>query len=224
MGVNGFLLSVDIALSERLRREPELVAAITMKHTMGFRGGLGGDLRAELDAGLRESAPGCLWGWWPRPIRRWVLGRFLPGTTAPTPPDAEAPEDAEPEIPGTGDLLDLHKDWEVVHFLLTGESSGEGPYAGVAAAVLGGTEFGDDVGYGPARLISADEVRQIAEALEAAGRESFLARFDPAAMARANVYGGDAVEEEEAEDQLDALFVFYALAREQGREVLAWQA
>ena len=52
--------------------------------------------------------------------------------------------------------LNIDKDWHGLHFLLTGE-----PYPNetpLAKAILGGTEIGDDISFGPARYLTpADE-------------------------------------------------------------------
>ncbi|GIE77023.1 hypothetical protein Aph02nite_29730 [Actinoplanes philippinensis] len=83
--------------------------------------------------------------------------------------------------------LDLDKSWHAVHFLLAGSAWGLGD--GLAgAAVLGGDDIGEDGGYGPARLVSADRVRAIAEALDAVTDDALRARFDRSAMKAAEIY------------------------------------
>jgi hypothetical protein len=55
--------------------------------------------------------------------------------------------------------------------------------------MLGGTELGEDLGYGPARYFTADEVGAIASGLADAQLESAMrARFDPAKMVAAKIY------------------------------------
>jgi histidyl-tRNA synthetase len=56
------------------------------------------------------------------------------------------------------------------------------------AAILGGDEIGQDGGYGPARLLNPNTVRAVADALDALDVETLRARFDPAAMAAADIY------------------------------------
>lgn len=59
--------------------------------------------------------------------------------------------------------LDIDKAWHGIHFLLNGDPwKGEGP---LFNAVLGGTEFGDNISYGPARYLTPAQVRETAEAL-----------------------------------------------------------
>ena len=83
-------------------------------------------------------------------------------------------------------LLDLDKSWHGLHWLLTG--SPDPTAAPVSAAICGGEEVGEDLGYGPPRLLSPDAVQSVAVALGAIDVESLKARLDPAAMAQAEVY------------------------------------
>jgi hypothetical protein len=56
--------------------------------------------------------------------------------------------------------LDLHKYWDILHYIL------RDPIGRAAAPggdpILGGTEIGDDMNYGPARFLTAQDVREIA--------------------------------------------------------------
>jgi len=90
--------------------------------------------------------------------------------------DAEMPE---PE-------LDLDKSWHGIHYLLTGTAWEIGE--GASAAILGGEEIGEDGGYGPARILRPELVRTIAAALDTLDVETLRARFNPAAMAAADIY------------------------------------
>src|SRR6185312_399033 len=71
--------------------------------------------------------------------------------------DAESVESRG--VPG----LDIHKSWHGLHWLLCQEPW-DGPEP-LKHAVLGGQEIGEDMGYGPARLVDATTVRAVAEAL-----------------------------------------------------------
>jgi Domain of unknown function (DUF1877) len=93
-------------------------------------------------------------------------------------------DDDEAEMPEPE--LDLDKSWHGIHYLLTGTAWQIGEGAG--AAILGGDEIGQDGGYGPARLLDPDTVRAIATALDALDVETLRARFDPEAMAAADIY------------------------------------
>lgn len=82
--------------------------------------------------------------------------------------------------------LDVDKAWHAIHFLLTGVAwDGEPPLNFIAG---GGTEVGEELGYGPARSLTSVEVRTLAAALEVIPRESLLQRFDPSALTAAEIY------------------------------------
>jgi hypothetical protein len=61
------------------------------------------------------------------------------------------------------DFLDVDKSWQGIHFLLTGAVvGGDAP---LAWAVCAPTAIGDDVGYGPARVLMPSEVVEVSKAL-----------------------------------------------------------
>lgn len=82
--------------------------------------------------------------------------------------------------------LDLNKAWHGIHYLLNGDAwEGTPPLD----FIVGGQPIGDvDVGYGPARGFTADEVRAIATALAPITGDMLRARFDPKAMMAAEIY------------------------------------
>ena len=61
------------------------------------------------------------------------------------------------------EMVFLEKSWSGIHEVLTGSDQPNGTPEG--DAILGGTEVGEDLGMGPARLISADRVSEISDAL-----------------------------------------------------------
>jgi hypothetical protein len=82
--------------------------------------------------------------------------------------------------------VDVDKAWHAIHYLLTGTAwEGEPPLNFV---VTGGTEVGDDLGYGPARALTSAEVRLVAAALQPLTPEVFLRRFNPVALTAAEIY------------------------------------
>ncbi len=119
----------------------------------------------------------------------------------------------------------LDKSWQAIRFVLTGRASGgEGP---LGLAIEGGEELGDDVGSGPARFLTASEVRSVAEALSAVSPEAFAVRFDSRALQAARISPGGWAErdEENREYVLEyyrKLFTFYRRASERGDAVLAF--
>lgn len=107
-------------------------------------------------------------------------------------------------------LLNLDKAWHGLHYLLTGSDwEGEEPLRSV---VLGGSEIGEDIGYGSARLIDKEKVEDISRALNELSSDELTARFDLGAMENLGIYGiGD---EDDLEWLLDAFCDIKALYNE----------
>ncbi len=95
---------------------------------------------------------------------------------------------SHPAVPAAiGPALSLEKAWHGIHYLLCGET--EAGTSFLSQAVLGGTEFGDDLGYGPARYLAPAKVSLTANELSRADLEAEMkARFDPVRMSRAGIY------------------------------------
>ena len=53
---------------------------------------------------------------------------------------------------------------------------------------MGGTEIGEDLGYGPARYVPADEVKEIYKELEQITEEELRKRFDPGKFKEFKIY------------------------------------
>lgn len=86
--------------------------------------------------------------------------------------------------------LDLHKSWHVLHFLFTGTA-----WEGTAPAntlLAGGREIGEDLGYGPARVIGPAETSAFDRYLSSLSLGELERRLDPGAMARLEIYCADA--------------------------------
>jgi hypothetical protein len=120
--------------------------------------------------------------------RMQKLGLRLPGQ----PPASGGSSQAV----GKGASLSIDKAWHGVHYLLCGKVE---PGSDLASqAVMGGTEVGEDLGYGPARYFEADEVANIARELSRPNLEAEMtARWDPTEMATLGIYPGQFL----AEDQ-----------------------
>jgi len=88
---------------------------------------------------------------------------------------------------GEGDHLYLDKSWHGIHYLLTGTA-----WEGIPPLNLlvgGGEPIGDiEVGQGPARALTAQQVAEASRALAALSDESIRSRFDPPAMLEARIY------------------------------------
>ncbi len=121
------------------------------------------------------------------------------------------------------DYCDVDKSWQTIHYLL----SGGDPWNVTnteSQAVLGGTEFGPDMGYGPPRFLSVEQVKQVAEAIAPIDEAELERRFDPKAMAGADLY---AFSHDHPEDELEMaqhyfkdLRTFYSDAAQQDAAVL----
>ena len=98
-----------------------------------------------------------------------MIGNFLQltptqlETLIANPADVESfiyPDDEENE-----NCIDIDKAWHDIHFMLTGEQyEGDPPLSNV---IFSSAVIGDDVGYGPARYLTAAEVAEVAAALRA---------------------------------------------------------
>jgi len=82
---------------------------------------------------------------------------------------------------------DLDKAWHGIHYLLT-QSADDG-LDSLHFLVGGGSEVGgEDLGYGPARVFTAEQVRRIHAALQPVDDEVLRARYDPEEMTRLKIY------------------------------------
>lgn len=135
------------------------------------------------------------------------------------------PDDGDSEPPN---YLDLDKAWHGMHYLLTGEAY-DGPPP-LALAIVGGVEFGPEVGYGAARFLTADEVSEVATALATVTPEELKQRFDPADMQAKQIYP-DLIWTRDGSEALDyvldafpGLQSFYAGAAGRGEAAILWIA
>ena len=120
------------------------------------------------------------------------------------------------------DALDLDKAWHGVHWLLTGSVDLTDDLA--AQALLGGEPVGEEVGYGPVRLLDPGRVAALDRLLEGTDVETLRSRVDPAEMDRAGVYPG-VWDEPDIFDSflapaLAELRTFYARASAAGQAVI----
>jgi hypothetical protein len=91
------------------------------------------------------------------------------------------------QVSGKGASISLDKAWHGVHYLLCGKAE---PGSDLAShAVMGGTEIGEDLGYGPARYFDPDKVAAIARELSRLNlKAEMIARWDPDQMAALGIY------------------------------------
>ncbi|WP_433946964.1 YfbM family protein [Paenibacillus sp. SN-8-1] len=118
--------------------------------------------------------------------------------------------------------LDLDKSWHAIHFLLNGSAwEGEAPLFNV---ILGGTEVGEDLGYGKTRYLTNKEVQEVALTLVNITEEDLKQRFDAAVMNELEIYPSqDWSQDEEMEYVLfyySELKEYYMEAVRQGNAML----
>ena len=113
---------------------------------------------------------------------------------------------------GEGIATDLDKAWHGIHVLLTGTAdAGDPPYDFL---LIGGELVGDvDVGYGPARVLTAAQTREVHEALSAVSDESLRQRFNPDEMIAQDIYPDIWARDEEDDDTLGYLMDHVAILR-----------
>lgn len=125
-----------------------------------------------------------------------------------------APEGIEEFIGEERTSADLDKAWHGIHWLLTG--SADGGDEPLCYLLAGGKQVGDvDVGYGPARALTSEQVEAWDAALSQIARDELSRRFDPKAMLDAAIYPqiwGRSLKG--VEDTLDYLLQAYAGLRD----------
>lgn len=122
--------------------------------------------------------------------------------------------------------LDLHKSWHMLHFLFTGTAwEGDAP---ANTLLAGGRSVGGDLGYGPARFVSAAETSAFDRYLSSLSLSALERRIDPGAMARLEIYctdmdDGDASElVDDVEHYFPRLKDYVASAATRGHGMAIW--
>ncbi|MDQ0228678.1 YfbM family protein [Metabacillus niabensis] len=85
--------------------------------------------------------------------------------------------------------FDIDKAWHGIYYLLTGTADLEQTFEStLGIAIFGGTEIGDDLGYGPLRYLEVEEVKEIATALESVSVRDFTSRYKVKDMNKLDIY------------------------------------
>jgi hypothetical protein len=117
--------------------------------------------------------------------------------------------------------LSLEKSWHSLHYLLTGNVWETDSILG--KTILGGNEIGPDIGYGPARFLRPDEVKEIATALKKLSKGDLAKRFDLQAMVAAKVYAcHNEGELELAQDYFAQVVAYYVKAAKRGDAMILY--
>jgi|SRR5579859_329131 len=128
------------------------------------------------------------------------------------------------KVPGDGpdeDGLSLEKSWHTLHYLLSG--SAEEADSPPGNAILGGKQIGPDLGYGPARFLTPNQVREVAAALKKVSNDDLARRFDLNAMKAAKIYAcKDEGELELAQHYFQHVVQYYTEAASRGNAMLLY--
>ena len=125
-------------------------------------------------------------------------------------------------------LCCIDKAWHAIHYTLTGEIWEVSEDDILSQIVLGGVPVnGEDMGYGPMRLLDKDIVSRIAEALEGYNETAFREKFSLKDMAANQIYP---IMEDENEEQffqyiwanMDALKAFFQDAAQKNQNILTF--
>ena len=120
---------------------------------------------------------------------------------------------------GGSDVLSLEKAWHGLHYLLAGDVWGGSGHR--AFLLMGGTEQGEDFGYGPPRYFDPQEVRSISNAINGISDDDLWSNFDANQMTTDDIYPGiwDEPEDDLQEEYLDYFHMlkkFLTAAAEKG--------
>lgn len=200
-----YLRRVSDADATRYRRDPEAVMAATMGTAFGGSS-LPEDIESVFTMGGLDEAFGRsrgIVGW----FKTWFIKRALKNSMRKQLEQLRKVKEAiamppgqvrRADIPSPDAMVDLHKSWQVIHYVLTGTpDSGPAP---LNLLLVGGEEVGEDLGYGPARLIDARTMRDFSKALADFDLDGALERLDVARMAASGVYCVDE-DDDEVDDQ-----------------------
>lgn len=127
------------------------------------------------------------------------------------------------KAPKQADVLDLGKSWHVLHFVMTGTAA-EAPLP-EGLLLSGGREVGEDLGYGAARVVTAEQTAACAAHLAGLAIDAEAGRIDGETMRRLGVYGAEQEASELAEEIRDGLLRlrdYLAKAVSQGEGLVIW--
>jgi Domain of unknown function (DUF1877) len=128
----------------------------------------------------------------------------------------------EDVLMGAGDALELDKSWHVLHYVLTG-AAWDGPLP-AAALLTGGREVGEDLGYGPARVLSAKETQAFALYLGMQSEASLVKKLNVPKMRSMDIYCADDDCEEDLNHYFPQLKSYVSDAAAKGQGLVIWMS
>jgi hypothetical protein len=121
-------------------------------------------------------------------------------------------------------VLDLHESWRMLHYLFAGDAW-EGTLP-AATLLAGGREVGEDLGYGPPRMLSPEETASFARFLDGLDLDALAARLDAGALKSLGAHdpggGGAEKRREELARYFPRLRAFVAAAAARRQGMLIW--
>ncbi len=128
----------------------------------------------------------------------------------------------EDVLMGADDALELDKSWHVLHYVLTG-SAWDGPMP-AAALLTGGREVGEDLGYGPARALSAKETQAFAQYLGSQSEAALAKKINVPQMQSMDIYCADEDSTEDLKHYFPQLKSYVTDAAAKGQGLLIWMS
>jgi hypothetical protein len=224
----------------KLARDPNGLSRMSMAHAVARMSafgapGLGGAMpdEATFERQLKEMSRGA----WRQGVLAGLFVFAMKGAMRRNfrkmraQADAAAPAPGEPSAPPppAPDVLDLHKSWHMLHYLFTGTA-----WEGAAPAntlLLGGREVGEDLGYGPARIVDARATAEFAAFLAGFTARALKSRLDMKKMKALEIYcaeDDDGASKSELMDDVDANFPllkdYVTAAAARGNAVAIWMS
>jgi hypothetical protein len=211
MGIRGHLRQITSSQLEHLQRNPKSVAELVHGKAQADHGKMLAVLQRTQKIALDARATGIL----SDPAEKERVRALILKELASVGVNAGAGDGP------TEDGLSLEKSWHVLHYLLTGKAEEAPPPLG--NAILGGREIGEDLGYGPARFLTPEQVREVAAALASISKDDMRKRFDLKVMMTVNIYPvKDGSELELAEHYFEHVSRYYSEAAASGNAMLLW--
>lgn len=211
----------------RLARDADALAALAMSRfggAIGFPQGRGPTRAPSIDAQQLEGVIGQMsaqakhMGWLQR-IAVYFLARRMRRQLASMKSPARSKATASGSAP-----LDLHKSWHILHYLFTG--SADGGAAPADTLLAGGREVGEDLGYGPPRVLDSAGAQAFASFLDTVTVADLQTRIDARRMEQLGIYcaeDGDAADlAEEVAHYLPLLKDYVAAAAARRECLVIW--
>lgn len=217
MSLNAYARCVSPFEIAAIKRNPATAASLATTGTLAGLGARRPNLLRNIGS-LREGGGN---GVLASPALQRELERQIEEANAAMRAGSRARAEAEPSR-----VLDLHKSWHVLHYLFTGQADGGTP---PADALMGGREFGADMGYGPPRVHEPAATTAFARFLAPLTVAELQRRIDLARMGDLGIYcceDGDAGSADEINDDVAHYFPllqdFVAGAAKDSNGLLVW--